>query len=239
MFCRFAVVLSLLAGCVPAHAATIVFSGAADLGNTSGFSLSGNYTVGSGQNRALVVCILGSNVSVIGYSATYNGVSLTGPVATDVTQGMQLFYLLNPASGTNSLVVSQNNASPQFIQVIAADYSNVAQTGQPDGTGTADDTGNNDTFSGAFSTTNTGATVIGCASNTGNGTAPTVSGSFTLRTYAAQFGDTVLADDGPVVPAGSVTFTATIHNGGFMQGQSFLSLLSAPSALRSLMHVGQ
>jgi len=183
-----------------------------------------------------VLCALDDTAH--GHTATYGGVALTGPVAVDANQAQELYYLLNPASGSNTLTFTDNVSGISFNQVIVADYYNVKQTGQPDGTGFADDTGTNDTFSGGFTTTQAGASVAACASNSGNGTAPTVSGvNFTLRTYAAQFGDTLIADHGSKAPAGGVTLTATIHNGGFKQGQSFLSLIPVPSG-GSLMMTG-
>jgi hypothetical protein len=225
----------LIALCGSAHAANIAFSGAADLGNASG-PISTTYTVGTGQNRILVLCAVDETSHA--HTATYGGVSLTGPVAVDANQAQELWYVLNPASGSNTLSFTDTISGSSFNQVIVADYYNVKQTGQPDGTGIADDTSANDTFSGGYTTTQAGATVIACASNGGNGTAPTVGGvNFTLRTYAAQFGDTLLADHGSKAPAGGVTLTATIHNGGFKQGQSFLSLIPVPGG-GSLMMTG-
>jgi hypothetical protein len=214
-----------------------MFSGAADLGNASG-PVSTSYTVGTSQNRILVACVIGDITIGHLFTATYGGIAMTGPVAVDANQIMAFWYLLNPASGSNTLSFTDNTSGSSYIQVIAADYANVKQVGQPDGTGFADDTAANDTFSGGYTTTQSGATVIGCASNSGNGTAPTVGGvNFTLRTYAAQFGNTLLADHGAKAPAGGVTLTATIHNGGFKQGQSFLSLIPVPGG-GSLMMTG-
>src|SRR5580692_337091 len=134
-----------------AQASNIVFSGAADLGNvSSGPSLSTTYTVGSGNNRVLVICFVGDIVA--GSTVTYGGVTMTGPVAVDSNQTQELFYLLNPASGSNTFTLSYTSGS-SYIQVIAADYSNVKQVGQPDGTGIADDTIAEDTFSGGYATT--------------------------------------------------------------------------------------
>ncbi len=239
---RRGLLLSLIGSCLcaPALAGGIMFSGAADLGNNSGSSanLSASYTVGTGNNRALIACVFDAHVTsgAPAFTVTYDGVAMTGPVASDFPQEIMFFYLLNPASGSKTLSVI-DNIGPEFIQVIAADYSNVRQAGQPDGTpSSVDDVSANDTFSGSYSTTANAATVIGCASNSGNGTAPTVSGSFTRRTYAVQFGDTLLADTGPVAPSGSVTLTATIHNGGFNQGQSFLSLIPAPNGSSLLLN---
>ncbi len=223
MLSRLRLALLLVALCGPAHAAGIVFSGAADLGNNNGntSSLTVSYTVGSSSNRALVLCMVGATTA----TATYNGVSMTQQVI-DSQRNISIYYLLNPASGANTLFLS-TGITIDYIQVIAADYSNVRQTGQPDGSGISDDGIVADTYSGTYSTAQSGATVIGCASG-GGGSIPTVSGSFTRRTYAAQFGNTLLADTGPVIPSGSVTLAATIGNEGAMQSQAFLSLISVP-----------
>lgn len=226
-------------------AAGIVFSGAADLGNNNGVSsnLSASYTVGTGQNRILVICMTATNGND-SFTATYNGVTMSGPVAFNYSGSSSLgsisfYYLVNPATGSNMLSVT-DNVQANYIQVIAADYANANQNNQPDTTGISTDTGVNNTYSGTFATIQNAALAIGCANNNFSGaTAPTVSGSFTRRTYAAQFNNTILADYGPVVPAGNVTLTATITSGGTdKQSQSFLSLIPAPSGGGSLMMTG-
>ncbi len=242
MFHRLRLALLLLALCGPAHAAGIVFSGAADLGNNNGSSnnWSASYNVGTGNNRILVTCLTVINAND-SFTVTYNGVTMSGPSAANFFGGIVLFYLINPASGMHTLAVT-NNVGPNYIQILAADYTGANQNNQPATTVTRDDTNPNDTFSGTFTTIQSGATVIGCANNNfGSGAVPTVSGSFTRRIYGTQYGNTLLADFGPVVPAGDVTLTATIASGAVdKQGQSFLSLLPAPSGSSFMLNgVGQ
>lgn len=244
MFRRLCLSLLIVAQCGAAQAGGMVFSGAADLGNNNGASsnLTASYAVGTGNNRILVACITTDNVTD-SFTVTYNGVTMSGPVAGNsagnpTIGGIVFYYLINPASSSHTLSATDNVQST-YIQILAADYSNANQAHQPDSSGIANDTGANDTFAGGFTTIQSGASVIGCANNDfGNATVPTVSGTFTRRTYGAQYGNTLLADHGPKVPAGNVTLTATIASGGVdMQGQSFLSLIPIPSG-GSLMMTG-
>lgn len=124
----------------------IAFNAALDLGYSSGntTSLTAAYTVGSGANRLLVVGVLGNGLSsadsVTG--VTYAGVAMTlaaknigtgaGTPAND--RYTYLYYLLNPPSGANNVVVSATVSD--YLIAVAADYTGVAQSGQPDVTAT-------------------------------------------------------------------------------------------------------
>lgn len=130
----------------------IAFVAAADLDNNGGSnnSLSANYTCGSGQNRLLVVCINGDSTLDDITGVTYAGTSMTFAVK-NLTAGIDrhqyIYFLLNPASGTNSVVVSCTNT--HYLLAGAADYTGVAQSGQPDAT----------TTNAAASSTNTSLTT--------------------------------------------------------------------------------
>lgn len=129
----------------------IAFNAAADLGNNGGTSnnLSASYTVGSGANRLLVVAVMGDIPSAgggTGYddvSVTYAGQALTlaaknlcaGAAYPAADRFIYLFFLPNPTAGANTVAVSATNA--HYLAALAADYSGVAQGGQPDATATA------------------------------------------------------------------------------------------------------
>lgn len=80
----------------------------------------------SGANRVLFVLLV-SDVSIISATVTYNGVSMTSLDSTGSVA--QLFMLLNPTIGANSIVITTGAA---HYRGIACSYTGVAQTGQPD-----------------------------------------------------------------------------------------------------------
>ena len=113
----------------------IAFNAAADLGNngSSTNSLTTSYTVGNGSNRMLFVTVTGSTSVNDVTGVTYNGVNMTsiwgGVRYQSGTHYIYGYYLLNPASGANDVVVSAT--TNHYIAAGAADYTGVAQTGQP------------------------------------------------------------------------------------------------------------
>ncbi len=103
----------------------IAFVGAADLGNNGGGDdLTVAYTVGGGSDRLLVVGVVGDTGSDLISGVTYNGTAMT--LADSFAPGNRysyLFYLLNPSTGSNNVVVT--NSSNCYILAQAADYSGV------------------------------------------------------------------------------------------------------------------
>src|SRR6266566_1267521 len=210
----------------------IAFVNAADLGNNGGTTnnLTAAYTVGSGSNRALVIASVDFDVAnFVTPTVQYNGVSAALQV-TDQPQTALLHLLLNPASGMHNVTFTTAN-TPIYIQVMVSEYTGVKQTGQPDGATHTDDPLIEDTYSSNFSTVADNCWVIGYAINSGGGA---ISGAapFNTRVTEAQYSNGLIADTA-VHPAGSVTFQATITNGGFNQGHLFLSLLPDIQALES------
>lgn len=88
----------------------------------------------SGSDRLIIVYVYdGSNRTT---GVTYGGVALTlvqDLVMTGAAAGqyIQLWYLLNPASGANNVVVS-GTPDPIGVYASAVSYTGVAQSGQPD-----------------------------------------------------------------------------------------------------------
>ena len=64
---------------------------------------------------------------------TYNGVSMTLIASNNASnnKGQCLWYLINPATGTNNIVASKNDSSG-WIDSYSSSYTGVSQTGQPD-----------------------------------------------------------------------------------------------------------
>jgi hypothetical protein len=92
----------------------------------------------SGTNRFLVVSVTvnsgGNSVSAI----TYNGVGMTQAQVARYHQGtaarLYTYYLVNPALGTNNIVVTYNTAIVD-AGVVATSYTGAKQTAQPDASG--------------------------------------------------------------------------------------------------------
>jgi hypothetical protein len=121
----------------PPVAAAIAFDHAADLSYAIGGSgLTASYTVGSGSNRILFVGIVGpltsdpNNIN----SVKYAGTDMTSAISRNMPglRWGQVWYLLNPATGPNNVVVTFNIALNLFVG--AASYSGAKQSAQPDAT---------------------------------------------------------------------------------------------------------
>src|SRR6266550_1285190 len=110
----------------------IAFVAAADLGNNGGGgAYTVSYTVGAGSDRLLVVALVGAVVPTDNITGvTYAGVSMTliNKRIPSTGRCSYLFYLLNPASGANNIVVT--NSSNEFIIPQAADYTGVKGNSQ-------------------------------------------------------------------------------------------------------------
>jgi len=92
----------------------IVFGGSNFSTTASGTTLTFNVTTG-GINRGLFAWVTEITSSTIS-SVTYNGVAMT--LVTSQADGgikMYLYYLINPASGTNSLVVTRSGSTGELF----------------------------------------------------------------------------------------------------------------------------
>ena len=112
----------------------ITFDNSADGGNNGGSttSLTYSYTVGSGANRLLVVNLIGDTSADDISSVTYDGASMTllGKVQAPSNNWQYLYYLLNPSSGSNNVVITAG--STHYLISQAASWYNVKQSAQPD-----------------------------------------------------------------------------------------------------------
>jgi hypothetical protein len=90
----------------------------------------------TGSNRFLAVAILCGNASSKTFTVTYNSVSCTQAVTNfnDARQAV-IFYLENPASGSNTVSVSWDSGTLE-LQVVAISYTGVKQTSSLDTTTT-------------------------------------------------------------------------------------------------------
>jgi hypothetical protein len=107
----------------------IAFTASADLGNTTAAStFSGSYTCGSGSNTLLIIGVVGDHTSDQVTGVTYNSVPMTlinkFQASASPWTWQYLFYLLNPASGSHTAVVSASGVCSN-LAMGAADYTGV------------------------------------------------------------------------------------------------------------------
>ena len=191
----------------------------------------------TGANLVLIVGI--KEISAAAESVTgvtYNGVAMTKINARrigDNARWMSLWYLINPATGANNVVVSLNPTS--WVRAHGVSYTGCKQSGQPDasathidGAGTADNSalasiadncwhlfivGNG----GGTQAAGTGTTLRGTASDSNimdSNSAKTPAGSVTLQaTYGSNtyWGD-VIASLAPYVAAGGLSIPVAQHH---------------------------
>lgn len=198
-----------------APASSIAFNAAADLGNNGGTtnSLTASYTVGTGSNRMLYVTVAGDTAANDVTGVTYNGVAMTSLFAgfqggNSLNRYIYSFFLLNPPSGSHSVVVS--SSSNHYLLAGAADYTGVAQSGQPDAVTT------NFSAPGAGSITTTLTTVAAnswiIASTPGFSGNPPVAGTGDIRrTYDTTYTTWGIFDsNGGITPPAATSMTMTV-----------------------------
>lgn len=201
----------------------IAFDAASSAFQTGGTSLSHSHTC-TGSNLILIVFVwrVDANTDVI-TGVTYNSVAMTQIANfTNTTERMYGFYLINPSTGANNVVVS-SSSSTRWAQ-LAASYTGVKQSGQPDAYTTKSET------SGVTSISNTITTIAdNCWSVVGGGdTSGTVldaSTNITSRTTTsniARLGDS----NGAITPAGNLTQTFT---SGISQRLSMMQVSISPA----------
>lgn len=142
-------------------------------------------------------------------SVTYNSTTASNPaiVATYTTGGgkSQIFYLLNPSLGSNTVSATFGTA---YFTGNSCSYSGVKQSSQPDGSGTAT-TNSNTTLSASFSVTALDCWIMASVANNGVATA---AGS---GTYLRQQGANVLGalyDTNATVGTGTQSVTVTLSS---------------------------
>lgn len=185
-----------------------VASSTISTGPTNSITLS--FTVGSFTDEVLVVFVA-NNASVV-TTGDYNGTSLTEVVGARVTTGAlitQAFYVVAPTTGAHTITINGTNMTN--VQIVAANYYNVKQTGIPDSStgnlSTAAPTSQLDT-----ALTTVANNVMGIQFTAANNLGSTVSGSC-ANTRGTGGNGNLYPDytlcDGAVTPAGSYTYSVT------------------------------
>jgi len=135
-----------------------------NIGNVSSGSFS--HTVVTGTNRKLIMAFAGRGTGSSMSSATYNGVALTkakGSTFFDACEG-QVWYLDNPAVGSNTLAYTLTGAEDNRAVIGVMDISN-AKPGSV--SGTDEQTGSAGSMSNTVTVSVDGSVVIDAVFNTG------------------------------------------------------------------------
>ncbi len=198
------------------------FDNAQDLGNNGGTtnSQSGSYTA-TGTNLIGLVLILGDQITGSDdiSSVTWGGVSCSllrayGPVLTGSDRFMYVYYILSPATGSQTIAVTA--ASTHYLIVGAASYAGARQSAQPDNTTTnvSGSTGDTTLTTSLTTVANNSWTFVFESGFTSGNTPPAAGTNSTRRTFGAAFGNWGFFDsNGPVTPAGSFSMTTTRSSG--------------------------
>jgi len=130
----------------------------------------------TGSDRILFVSVANRNFNTS--SVTYNGVPLTligSQLNCQGHAGLQLWYLINPASGANNIVLNGGE-----FNSVAASYTGVAQTGAIDSTAQGSDADTSTTVSTTVVASNCWLVGAGWCFGTSPSTNKTLRGSGTF-----------------------------------------------------------
>ena len=193
----------------------IAFDAATNGGSTgSGTSHTFAHTTGVGSNRLLVVQVTGdNNPGDVITGVTYNSVSMT-LVTKNLTAGraQYMFYLLNPDSGANNVVISAS--ATIYISSMAASYTGVGQSGQPDASNTCSESGSTLTCTVTTVADNSWTVLVG-----GNGNGATAGAGTTVRVQKGNENGNFIADsNADITPAGSTSLIITNDGAGDYEG---------------------
>jgi len=163
----------------------------------------------TGSDLILVVQFSDNNASDIVTGITYNGVSMTrSQFYTTVgrTGRMYTYYLINPATGSNNVVVSTNIGVSGSVLCINS-FTGAKQSGQPDAVGTNRTSGSTSS-NVAVTTVADNCWLVGMSwDDFGNSSASTAT---TRRASAgASFGQQSWSSSSAQTPAGSKTLNIT------------------------------
>lgn len=156
------------------------------------------------SNEILIVCAFSNQVSNPITGVTYNGVSMTaiGTFQSGTGAGGLIFYyLLNPATGTNNVVVSQTGTN--YLLGASASYVTAKQSGQPDSQAQGEP-GTTTTITLTTTVVAANCWLIAAATSSG-GTGYTASGTMRQST-SDPFG---LQDSNGTISTGSQSLTFT------------------------------
>lgn len=175
-------------------------------GNHSGSSITFNHTC-AGSNRLLIVAVTTDNTRSVS-GITYNGTALTNiDVQTNVgaTRRVEMWGLIAPATGTNSIVVTLSGVPGSFASATSASYTGVKQTGLPDAKAKSNANGTS-TFSQALTTVANSCWLVEASSAAG--VTATASAGTTER-VTVNSKESMILDSNGAKTLGTASYTQT------------------------------
>jgi hypothetical protein len=191
-------ILIILLACSQTSWSAIAFDNASNPGFSGSNPNTMSFTTGSGSNR-IMVCGFESNGGDDITAFTYNSVALTQiNKQADSSGGMSfIYYLLNPASGSNTVSVTRSGSGNSNLACVT--YTGAAQSGQPDANAASGP--NSHSVSVTTANDNDWIVVFGASRSDSNLTPST--GILNNYTGAGQF--SFLGDTGAISPAAATT----------------------------------
>lgn len=148
----------------PQSPGNVVFDNAKDCGASGSTSLTCAFPVGSNPNRIMLVATRSVIPVINGMTYPVGGTPTNFTQIQSFTQGVTLWYLVNPDPGNNNLVINATGVGG--FGVAAASYSGAASAGQPaNSTATAVFCGNGTQCIGTIDTGNTNSWLVAGYSN--------------------------------------------------------------------------
>lgn len=211
----------------------IAFDASATGTTGSGATISWSHTC-TGSNLILWVFVEGGNANTTDITGvTYNSVALTKANAyvNNQNRGSYLWYLINPATGTNTVTVS--NSSGAFAAASSCSYTGVKQSGQPDSSGTGT------TASGTSVTASTTVVASGCWLVGGTrftSASPVLTAGAGTTKRASSSAEMFIGDSNGTVSTGSQSLVFNNAETGVADAVvcSFAPATSTPTSLASL-----
>lgn len=209
----------------------IAFNNSADLGGSDSISsLIVSYTLGAGSNLLIVVIAeeaAVNNITGVTYAGASMALAWSVPGVAALYGGLSMWYLLGPASGANDVVVSAGTS--QFIRAVAADYTGVNQSGQPDATSPGSfDTVGHASYTDSVTTVADNSWAIAAFIGHHSDFPPSAGAGSTLRVFGAFYGlPSIFDSNGPVTPAGSYSMTIISPVDGAVGGMQITSFSPA------------
>ena len=121
------------------YAAIAYVNSARNLTPSTGTSYNVSYTVGSGSDRALVITFLWSPQTITAVSYNGKSATLVSNLPDGFGNGLAMYRLENPDSGTHNLTMTL--AANSYVEMVVVEYSGVDQTNMEDVSTTASVTG--------------------------------------------------------------------------------------------------
>src|SRR6516165_697754 len=188
----------------------ITLAGSVDVISSSPTDLSGFYSVSTGTNEGLVVCITGDTLGGADdiTSVTYNSISATlltkysGAAFTGGDRYQYIYYipLGNTSAGSHTATITAS--STHYILSVVGEYSKIQQTTTADATVNRAVGGSSDTI--PITTSTSGDWFMLCEQSS---TVVTSAGSGdVLRIATATFANPTLFDSNGTVPVGANNF---------------------------------